>query len=405
VPLRAENRNPVGRSPQDSRGGKDRPQQRLSTVENLLSSASTVVAVLPVAMTGAVAVSLRHGLGLSLSEVGLGVSAFYLSSACFSAALGSLVQRIGPRQALLYGLFFGTLCMGGLGSIAGSVAGFLGFMVAGGIANAIVHPAVNHFLALKLQPGRLASAVGAKQAAVPVAVLLSGLSVPILALNFGWRSVFLFGAAAAALLWLAWMLHGRDPILAVVPHVHPRMDSSPSSLVTLAAAGGLAAMGGNATGVFLVTSAVAIDFTQSQGAFLLVACGTVCALVRFLAGRVVDRRRIGGMRPFALLLGLGSLGYLGLTSEATSAFAPAAILAFGGGWGWPGLFQFSVIAANPGLPATATGLTQTGVYIGAASGPLLFGLLASHSFSLAWTAMCGLALAAAALGLLTTRTG
>lgn len=374
-------------------------------VENLLSSAATVIAVLPVAMTGAVAVSLRHGLGLSLGEVGLGISAFYLGSACFSAALGSLVQRIGPRDALLYGLSFGILCMGGLGAIADSVATFLIFMVAGGVANAIVHPAVNHFLALKLKPGRLASAVGAKQAAVPVAVVLSGLSVPILALNFGWRSVFLLGASAAALLWVAWMLHGRAPIPTPEPHLHPRMDSSPGSLVTLAAAGGLAAMGGNATGAFLVTSAVAIDFTQSQAAFLLIASGLVCALVRISAGRVVDRRRIGGMRPFALLLGIGSLGYLGLTSAATSAFVASALLAFGGGWGWPGLFQFSVVAANPGLPATATGLTQTGVYIGAASGPLLFGLLASQSFALAWTAMFGLALTAAGLGLLTTRTG
>jgi peptidoglycan/xylan/chitin deacetylase (PgdA/CDA1 family) len=127
-------------------------------------------------------------------------------------------------------------------------------------------------------------------------------------------------------------------------------------------------MGGNAAGVFLVSSAVAINCTEGQAALILIANSTACAVVRVVAGRFVDRYRTGGMRHCALLLALGGLGYLGLTSQVVPAFAVAAVFAFSGGWGWPGLFQVSVIEANPGVPATALGVTQTGVYLGAAVG-------------------------------------
>jgi predicted MFS family arabinose efflux permease len=60
-------------------------------------------------------------------------------------------------------------------------------------------------------------------------------------------------------------------------------------------------------------------------------------------------------------------------------------LCFGGGWGWPGLFNFAVVSRNPQAPAAATGLTQTGVYLGGTGGPLLFGVVAeSIGYQTAW---------------------
>ena len=38
----------------------------------------------------------------------------------------------------------------------------------------------------------------------------------------------------------------------------------------------------------------------------------------------------------------------------------------------------SIAQANPSGPAAASGVTQTGTYIGAAAGPFLFGTLAEH---------------------------
>ncbi len=72
--------------------------------------------------------------------------------------------------------------------------------------------------------------------------------------------------------------------------------------------------------------------------------------------------------------------------------------AFVAGWGWSGLFTFAVVSDNPSAPAAATGITHTGVFIGAAVAPPVFGLLAERaSFSAAWMATGMSLLIAAAL--------
>ena len=70
-------------------------------------------------------------------------------------------------------------------------------------------------------------------------------------------------------------------------------------------------------------------------------------------------------------------------------------LAFGAGWAWPGLFNLSVVRASPGRGTRATGITQTGTYVGGAVGPLVFGAIAeSASYSAAWVVAAVLGLAA-----------
>ena len=65
------------------------------------------------------------------------------------------------------------------------------------------------------------------------------------------------------------------------------------------------------------------------------------------------------------------------------------VLAFGAGWGWPGLFNFTIVRSNAGAPAAATGITQTGASGGAALGPLLFGIvLQATGYTTAWI-FCG----------------
>jgi MFS family permease len=80
----------------------------------------------------------------------------------------------------------------------------------------------------------------------------------------------------------------------------------------------------------------------------------------------------------------------------------AAPLAFSTAWAWPGLFNLAVVRANP---SSATGITQTGQFIGAVVGPVLFGIVAEHAgFRAAWlTAGTIAGLSATALVLATTR--
>ena len=53
----------------------------------------------------------------------------------------------------------------------------------------------------------------------------------------------------------------------------------------------------------------------------------------------------------------------------------ATILAFGAGWVWPVFTNFGIVRANAAAAATATGITQMGVYIGVFAAPLVTGWL------------------------------
>jgi cyanate permease len=66
-------------------------------------------------------------------------------------------------------------------------------------------------------------------------------------------------------------------------------------------------------------------------------------------------------------------------------FALAVPLAFGAGWGWPGLFNLAVVSHNSAAPGAATGVTQTGTHLGAMLGPVLFGwIVKAVSWEAAW---------------------
>ncbi|MFT4658356.1 MAG: putative MFS family arabinose efflux permease [Ilumatobacter sp.] len=74
-----------------------------------------------------------------------------------------------------------------------------------------------------------------------------------------------------------------------------------------------------------------------------------------------------------------------LAVDVPATYLLAPIPAFAFGWSWPGLFNLSVIRNNPSAPAAATGISQVGVFIGAALGPALGGLIIDNgSYRLLW---------------------
>jgi MFS family permease len=103
----------------------------------------------------------------------------------------------------------------------------------------------------------------------------------------------------------------------------------------------------------------------------------------------------GRLRLVATMLGIGVVGFALLATGDSGLILPGALLAFGAGWGWPGLFNFAVVKTNPRAPAAATGITQTGASGGAALGPLVFGLVVeATSYDAAWLVSGAIALAA-----------
>ncbi|MCL5077225.1 MAG: hypothetical protein M1288_03810, partial [Actinobacteria bacterium] len=74
---------------------------------------------------------------------------------------------------------------------------------------------------------------------------------------------------------------------------------------------------------------------------------------------------------------------------------PATMISYGAGWGWNGLFNFAVVWNYPKSAGYATGITQSGAYLGSVFGPLLFGFIVDRSgYGLAWTSAAFEAIAA-----------
>jgi cyanate permease len=180
--------------------------------------------------------------------------------------------------------------------------------------------------------------------------------------------------------------------------VRPERPRATGPLRGLAIAAVLASAGPNALGAYLVTTAVAAGLGEADAGLLLATGSAFSILARVGAGWRADRAGSHRLTPMVVMLAGGAFGFALLAVGEQAAVVLGALLAFGLGWGWPGVFNLSVVSRHLEAPAAASGVTQTGIYAGAAAGPAAFGLLASAaSLSVAWAVTAAVALAGAAL--------
>ncbi len=363
------------------------------------------VGVLPVFMSGALAVQMEHDLHFGTASLGIAVAAFFAAGALCSAAAGHLSERLGPTRLMRASALLAGGAMAGVAAAAHSWGELVAIMGVAGIANGVSQPPINQFLAERVPAARQGLAFGIKQAAIPLSTLLGGLSVPLVGLTVGWRWAFVGGAALA--IGVAARVPAAEPSVRgiVEPRPAARDPIRYAPLLVLGTAVALGTGAANALGAFLVAStvhvlrasAVHVAVAKGEAGLLAALGGAVGLAVRLAAGAVGDRVRTRHFEVVAGMLAVGSLGYAFLASGTVWLLIPAAVIAYGAGWGWNGLFTFAVVRNHPGAPARATGITQTGVYVGGVLGPLAFGLTADRaSFAAAWAGMAVAAVVAAA---------
>ena len=344
---------------------------------------AATASALPPFLVGGLAVQLRDDLQFDTAGLGLAISAYWLSSALCSAVLGRVAERLGARRALRAGLYANVAVQLAVATVARSWTALVVVMLVGGVVNALIQLAVNVLLAQEMPAHRLGVALGAKQSAIPMGTFLAGLAVPALALTVGWRWAFVVGAALGLAALAELPALGHPPVRAAD---RPRLGDRPlSALVILGLGGVFGAAAAGALAGFLVSGGVEAGLAEGPAGLLLTA-GSACGIaVRMLAGVRADRRTGGHLRVVALMLGGGAVAYLAFASGRPWAYVLATPLAFGAGWAWPGLFNLAVVRDNPDSPGAATGVTQTGIYLGALLGPLVFGTVAEHfSYGPAW---------------------
>jgi MFS family permease len=359
----------------------------------LLAVAVATAGVLPAFLTGGLAVQIRAEMGFGSAALGLAVALFFVSASTASVVMGRLVERIGSHRGMRLAVLCSAVSLLCVALFAGSWTGLVVCLVFGGLANAVAHPATHLSLAREVPAGRQGYSFGIKQAAIPTATLLAGLAVPGIALTFGWRWAFAGGALLALVVAL---LVPKERIGGVKRVAEARSSDSPiGSLVLLAVGIGLGSAAATPLGAFVVESSVATGLGVGEAGLLLALGSAASIVVRVLFGRLADGMGGGRLLLVGGMLGAGVAGFVMLATGSPALVVPGVLLAFAAGWGWPGLFNFAVVRSNPGAPAAATGVTQTGASGGAAVGPILFGVVVEAAgYGTAWLLSGALALAA-----------
>src|ERR687890_109112 len=331
-----------GREPGLVSSGRGRPAgpARAATAAVTVTTAG----VLPAYLVGVLWVQVRADLGVGPSLLGVLVAAFFATSAVSALSAGTLVRKLGTVRVVRLSGLTAALTMLVVALAARDTAVLVAALVVAGWGNGIGQPASNDLIARSVSAGRQGLAYGLKQAAIPLSTLLAGVAVPLVAIPLGWRT-------------------GRGPGIA--------MDS------------------------FADAAAVAGGIPPGTAGVLAAVASGVGALARVLVGWLADRVRTRWLLVVAAQMSVGGLSYALLGTGVEALIVVGAVVGYCTGWAWAGLSTYAVTRMHHGMAAQATSITQGGMGLGAAAGPLAFGgLLSVSSYAVAWTATAALAVVA-----------
>ena len=337
--------------------------------------------VLPLFLTGGMAVQIGRDLGFGPTGVGLLSGGYALSTMLGSAPLGGRVGTVGVRRSLRGASLVSAAALAAA-ALAPGTAWLAAAMLLGGLANAIGQPAGNATVAQHVPVARFGLAFAIKQSGIPLATLLAGLAVPGIALTIGWRYAYVlsagFALAAAAL--------PPPDRSAADRRVEGRVGADRARALWLLAAGlSLAVVAATSIGAFGASGGVAIGLSEATAGLLVAAGGLAGLTIRITAGAQADRGSTPALTAVAALIGLGAVGWTCMAAafalDNPMAYVVGLLIANAFGWGWPGLLHLGVARLFPAATAAASGITQTGVSAGLLLGPLALGLVIG---SLGW---------------------
>ncbi|MCV2488312.1 MFS transporter [Geodermatophilus sp. YIM 151500] len=344
----------------------------------------TTVGVLPAYLVGVLSVQLSADLGFGPSLLGVLVASFFATSAVSAFTAGALVRRVGTVAVvrLSAGLAAASLVVA---LLARDVAVLVGALVVAGWGNGIGQPASNDLIARAVSMPRQGLAYGLKQAAIPLATLLAGAAIPLVAIPLGWRAAFAIAAGLTVVVLLSVPSASRLGTRAASQPTEAAGPFRRAPLFVLAAGLALGAGTGNAMGSFLVVTAVDAGIAPSTAGVLAAVASAGGAAMRVVMGWLADRVRTRWLLVVAAQMALGGMAYALLGTGVEALIAAGAVLGYCTGWAWAGLSTFAITRMHHGMAAQATSITQGGMGLGAAAGPLLFGaVVAATSYATAW---------------------
>ncbi|WP_432702196.1 MFS transporter [Lysinibacillus sphaericus] len=346
----------------------------------------TILTSTPVFLPGAVNDLIRKDTGFSVGAIGVTITLYWLGSlmgAYISRQINShhsIDKIIGIAVLVTAFSLFLTFVYPEIGLWVGAAFG--------GAVYGYSQPFTNMLIIRRCPEKIQGFAFGLKQAAIPAATLFCSLSVPFLAVPIGWRNLFGLVAVLTLFYGIILLMNSNDDEHGNAKKKNATKLRLNRHLMLLAIAGGLGAAIGNSLGGFLITSLTHGGITLVKASMVAAVASLTNILVRVFAGLAIDRFR--GLEKILLLsmFIVGSLGTAALTMPSHTLQVVGAILAYGGGWGWAGLLHYVTGAAYPGREGQATAISQMGVSLGAAVGPLIFGFVfTTLGSNVAWLLM------------------
>lgn len=357
----------------------------------------TVLCVLPVFLTGGMAVQISLEFGPSAQALGIAMATFIAVQALLSGPLGRLADRLPAMRAMRLSLAITAASCLGLAVAAESWLGLAVALGAAGVGNALGQPAASRHLASIVRVERQGIAFGVFQSSKPLAGLLSGLAVPAVALSVGWRWAFV-GVAVIALALAGARAGPQAPAPAAVAQgADRRLLASPAmGALLVGVAGGFGAV--KIFSSFLVDASVQAGMGEATAGLVLSVASVVAVVARLTVGLFADRWA-GSLWPLVVVMLLvGAGGFALIAVDRPLLMAPGAVIVGVGAWGYNGLLHLSMVRTLSHRPATITGLLLAGASTGGVVGPVVFGAVVERSsYPIGWMGVTSLVLLAAAL--------
>jgi MFS transporter, ACS family, hexuronate transporter len=352
-------------------------------VVGAILAAQTVANIGPLGIP-AIASLIRSDLGLTLTQAGSFLSAYYVGPVLMSLPAGTMADQWGIARTLILGqvvIAVGLLAV----SASPSYTVIVVLLALAGFGYGMLNPTSTKAVMAWAPPRHRATLVGLKQVGLPFGGALGAALLPALGLALGWRAAVAIAAGLLLLTSAVCLMVYRDPPDLARPAARTAGRAIRSVLVTRDL--WLVAI---ATLVFAAMQTVWMSFLvlylQSVVGLSLLGAGRYLALAQAggMAGRVafgvLSDRVFGGRRRVPLAIAgcssaLCTLGIAFTGAGSSVVWLSALSLAFGfAGIGWNGV-QHTLMAelAGPTSAGTAVGLGLAVSSAGVMLGPLIFG--------------------------------
>ncbi len=326
---------------------------------------------------------LRQRMGVGFVELGLVITIYNITSALVQAPMGYLVDRLGPRRMLIFGLCLSGIAYGSIG-VFPIYAWMMVAAVLAGVANAVYHPSDYSILGSVIDPGRVGRAFSVHTFAGFLGSAIAPTVMLLVATAGGFRAALIFAGLLGPTVALPLLLTPGLDQAAVHParrqetgRAPPRAVLSPA-VISLTGLFALLSLSSGAITTFSVVALGALYGVQASAANVALSAYLMATAIGVLAGGfVADATRrhaevaaagFGAAAAITFAIGTFDLGVMLLVA----AMAAAGFLA---GMIMPSRDMLVRAAAPPGMAGRVFGIVTTGFNIGGTIGPMLGGWL------------------------------